>query len=57
VERTFDHRSFAVNAGDLFLLASGRCYHRVKPVAGASRVTMGGFLAFDAARERVLYWS
>lgn len=57
VEQMFDHESFATNAGDLFLLASGRCYHRVTPVVGASRVTMGGFLAFDATRERVLYWS
>jgi hypothetical protein len=57
VEQIFNRESFATDAGDLFLLASGRCYHRVTPVVGASRVSMGGFLAFDAARERVLYWS
>jgi hypothetical protein len=57
VEQIFNYESFAMGAGDLFLLASGRCYHRVTPVIGASRVTLGGFLALDAARERVLYWS
>jgi hypothetical protein len=57
VERLFDHRSYAMNAGDMFLLASGRCYHRITPISGASRVTMGGFLAFDKSRERVFYWS
>jgi len=57
VEQNFNYESFAMNAGDLFLLASGRCYHRVTPITGVSRVTMGGFLALDAARERVLYWS
>jgi hypothetical protein len=56
-DQLFEHTSIATQSGDLFLLASGRCYHRVTPIRGASRVTMGGFLAFDAARERVLYWS
>jgi hypothetical protein len=53
----FDHTSIATKSGDLFLLASGRCYHRVTPISGASRVTLGGFLAFDGTRERVVYWS
>lgn len=57
VEQMFNHEPFAMNAGDLFLLASGRCYHRVTPVVGRSRVTMGGFLAFDRGRRRVVYWS
>jgi hypothetical protein len=57
VEKMFDVASFATNTGDLFLLASGRCYHRVSPISGTSRVTMGGFLALDRQRERVLYWS
>ena len=57
VERVFDHKAFATDCGDFFLLASGRCYHRVSPVHGSARVTMGGFLALDAARERILYWS
>jgi len=44
--------------GDLFLLASGRCLHRVRPIAGPqSRVTMGGFLALGKDHTRVLYWS
>jgi hypothetical protein len=46
------------NAGDLFLLASDRCLHRVEPAAGTrSRITMGGFLAFDANRSRVVFWN
>ena len=57
VEQIFNHESYAMNAGDLFLLASGRCYHRITPVSGASRVTMGGFLALDKDRQRVFYWS
>lgn len=56
-EQLFDHAAFAMNTGDLFLLASGRCYHRVSPVVGTARITMGGFLALDAQRRRVLYWS
>jgi hypothetical protein len=42
----------------LFLFASARLLHRVSPVDGPqARFTMGGFLALDKARERVLYWS
>lgn len=57
VEQMFNHESYAMNAGDMFLLASGRCYHRITPISGDARVTMGGFLAFDKARQRVFYWS
>ena len=57
VNDRYDHESVATASGDLFLLAAGRCYHRVTPVSGAPRVTMGGFLAFDTTRERVFYWS
>ena len=47
-----------MDVGDVFLLASGRCLHRVSPIQGAkARVTMGGFLALDKPRERVLFWS
>jgi len=47
-----------MEVGDLFLLASGRCLHRVNRIGGPqSRVTMGGFLAMDKNRSRVLYWS
>ena len=47
-----------MDVGDLFLLASGRCLHRVGKISGPkARVTMGGFLALDKARERVLFWS
>lgn len=58
VEARFDSARIQTVAGDLFLFASSRCLHRVAPVAGPrARVTMGGFLAFDRKRERVLYWS
>jgi hypothetical protein len=58
VERDFDSARFTVDAGDLFLLASGRCLHRVDRIAGPrARVTMGGFLALTQGRDRVLYWS
>ena len=58
IERGFDHRRFTIGAGDLFLLASGRCLHRVTPIVGPrARVTMGGFLALDRARQTILYWS
>jgi len=58
IEARYDRACVATNPGDLFLLASGRCLHRVAPIAGAqARITMGGFLALDKARERVLFWS
>jgi len=58
VEARFHYARFQVGAGDLFLLASGRCLHRVAPVQGPhARVTMGGFLALDKGRRRVLFWS
>jgi hypothetical protein len=58
VEAAYDCARLVLNAGDLFLLASGRCLHRVGRVAGPrARITMGGFLALDKARERVLFWS
>ena len=58
VEKRFDWASFQTNPGDLFLLASGRCLHRIGRVAGPrARVSMGGFLALDKDDQRVLYWS
>lgn len=58
IEARYDCASVATNPGDLFLLASGRCLHRVSRIAGPpSRITMGGFLALDRSRERVLFWS
>ena len=54
----FDSATYTMEVGDLFLLASGRCLHRVKPIAGVhSRVTMGGFLALNKEQTRVLFWS
>ena len=58
VEKDFDSATFTMEVGDLFLLASGRCLHRVRPIVGPqSRVTMGGFLALAKDQTRVLYWS
>jgi hypothetical protein len=58
VEKDFDSATFTMEVGDLFLLASGRCLHRVRPIVGPqSRVTMGGFLAIAKDQTRVLYWS
>jgi hypothetical protein len=58
IEQRYDSARFALEAGDLFLLASGRCLHRVDRIVGPrARVTMGGFLALDKDRRSVLYWS
>ena len=58
VDERVPHTFFDVQEGDLIAFGSGRLYHRVERVGGArNRVTMGGFLAFDTAHERVLYWS
>jgi len=58
IEARYDCACVATDPGDLFLLASGRCLHRVERIAGPpSRITMGGFLALDKPRERVLFWS
>lgn len=58
VENGYDSQKFTLDAGDFFLLASGRCLHRIAPIQGSrARVTMGGFLAFSKERDRVYYWS
>lgn len=58
IEARYDCARIVTHAGDLFLLASGRCLHRVSRVQGPrARVTMGGFLALDRPHQRVLFWS
>ena len=58
IEQRYDRVRVVTQPGDLFLLASGRCLHRVGRVSGPrARITMGGFLALDKSRERVLFWS
>ena len=58
IEQRYDCAKFEMQPGDLFLLASGRCLHRVGKVAGPhARVTMGGFLALDKEGREVLFWS
>jgi hapalindole-type alkaloid chlorinase len=58
VERGFDSKKFTLDVADFFLLASGRCLHRIAPIQGGrARVSMGGFLALSKDRSRVYYWS
>jgi len=58
VEKRFGSVTIKTGTGVLFLFASARLLHRVAPVAGPrARFTLGGFLALDARRERVLFWS
>jgi hypothetical protein len=58
VERSYDSKTFTLDVGDFFLLASGRCLHRIAPIQGErARVTMGGFLAMSKDRDRVYFWS
>ncbi len=58
IEERYEQARIATGPGDLFLLASGRCLHRVDRIAGPrARITMGGFLALDRSHERVLFWS
>ncbi len=58
VEARYGSVKIDTGAGDLFFFPSARLLHRVAPVAGArARITLGGFLALDTNRERVLYWS
>jgi hypothetical protein len=58
IEAGYDQLAVQYEIGDLFLLAAGRCLHRVARVQGpAPRVTLGGFLALDKAHQQVLFWS
>lgn len=58
IEAGYECARFATQPGDLFLLASGRCLHRVGRIGGPrGRVTMGGFLALSRQRDRVFFWS
>lgn len=58
IEKRYDRACIETRAGDLFLLASGRCLHRVGRITGPqSRITMGGFLALEKSGQRVLFWS
>ena len=58
VEERFGSVTIKTGTGDLFLFASARLLHRVSPVAGPrARFTLGGFLALDVKRARVLFWS
>ncbi|MBS0365171.1 MAG: hypothetical protein JSR67_05015 [Proteobacteria bacterium] len=58
IEERYDRKAFTFDTGDLFILAAGRCLHRVARVAGdLPRITMGAFIALTQPRDRVLMWS
>lgn len=58
IEQCYHVARFTPEVGDLFLLASGRCLHRVDKIVGPrARVTMGEFLALDKDHRRVFFWS
>ncbi len=58
LEAGYDCARLVMASGDLFLLAAGRCLHRVERIEGAhSRVTLGGFMALDKLHQRLLVWS
>lgn len=58
IEQHYDCARFVMNPGDLFLLAAGRCLHRVGRIVGPqARITMGGFLALTRAHDGVCFWS
>ncbi len=58
IKEQFDYVTLRPEVGDLVVFASGRCLHQVTTIVGESpRTTLGGFLAFDADREKVLFWS
>ncbi len=58
IEARYARRRVVIDPGDMFLLAAGRCLHRVGRIDGPqARITMGGFLALDQAHTRVYFWS
>lgn len=58
IEAGYENERFELYPGDFILLTSGRRFHRVEPIVGATpRITLGGFLALDRNHERVLFWS
>lgn len=58
IENKYEAARFELNPGDVVFLAAGRRFHRVETIVGTRpRITLGGFLAFDKAREHVLFWS
>jgi hypothetical protein len=58
IESRYMRQRVAIDPGDMFLLAAGRCLHRVGRVEGPqARITMGGFLALDKAHARAYFWS
>ena len=53
-----DSTAFAPAPGDMLIFDGGRYYHRVSKVQGSrARRTIGGFLGYSQAHDRILYWS
>jgi hypothetical protein len=55
---SMDSTAFAPGPGDMLVFDGGRYYHRVSKIVGRTpRRTIGGFLGFSQAHDRVYYWS
>jgi hypothetical protein len=53
----FAAQPFSLQAGDLFVFASGRFWHHVREVRGSRpRWTIGGFLGFGSDDQTLFYW-
>ncbi len=58
VMEDFEKMAVKPKAGSLFIFDDSRILHRVSTVEGERRrITVGGFVAFSANREKVYYWS
>lgn len=58
VEILCDKTAFKPRPGDLLIFDGGRYYHRVSPTEGPEpRRTVGGFLAWSRAHDRIYFWS
>jgi hypothetical protein len=56
--RQSERRVVPLEEGDLLVFGAGRILHEVTPVAGMTpRLTIGGFLAFGAEGDEVVYWA
>ena len=58
IQTRYKFEKFDLAAGDAIVFGAGKFYHHVEPVSGTRpRVTLGGFVAFDRPREKVVYWN
>lgn len=55
---SLDATAFVPRPGDMLIFDGGRYFHRVSKVQGsAPRRTIGGFVGFSQAHDRLYYWS